>query len=133
MLLEDVESVLEPWGTQVELSCRVEEGYRVVWDAWLPSGGIVRSELPRHILRARSEGVTMEKSSATNTQPSLQVNGTIVKGGKLSAACIARSLKYSFRDDCYGKLISIKFYGKIHMHNSTIHMHNSTECRHSAN
>ena len=99
----------------MELTCRVAQGYRVVWDAFLPSTRIVRSENLRQIAQARYEGVTMEKSSAMNPQPSLRVNGTFdgVQRIMTSAGCIARSIKYGYKDDCFGELVSIEFYGKV--------------------
>ena len=101
-------------GDTRELTCRVAEGYRVVWDVYLFIGGIVRSEYTSNIARVRNEGVTIEMSSATNPQPSLRINGTIVEWRRIGAHCLARNIKYKFGDDCFGKHVTIKFYGKVH-------------------
>ena len=77
IFLEQPEPVLAPLGTQVELTCRVAMGYRIVWTIGIPEGGEVDTEGSGVTSALSSRGIETEVSSAENREPALNISGTV--------------------------------------------------------
>ena len=110
IFLEQPEPVLAPLGTQVELTCRVAMGYRIVWTVEIPGGGEVDAEGPGVISSLSSRGIETEASSAENREPTLTISGT-VENNQTTVQCRAVNVNDIFqRSD--GDVVTVTFYGK---------------------
>ena len=69
--------MLAPVGTQVELTCRVAMGYRIVWIVGIPGVGEVDTEQSGVISVLSSRGIETEVSSAQKREPTLNISGTV--------------------------------------------------------
>ena len=102
--------MLASLGTQVELTCRVAMGYRVVWTVGVPGVGWVDTEGSGVISALSSRGIETEVSSAGNREPTLTISGT-VESNQTTVQCRAVNISNFFLR-CDGDVITITFYGK---------------------
>ena len=110
IFLEQPEPVLAPLGTQVELTCRVAMGYRIVWIVGLPGAGEVNAEETGAVSELSSRGIETEVSSAENREPTLTISGT-VENNLTTVQCRAVNVSNFFqRSD--GDVVTMSFYGK---------------------
>ena len=110
IFLEQPQSLLAPVGTQVEVTCRVAMGYRIVWIVVIPGVGEVNTEESGAISALSSRGIETEISSAENREPTLTITGT-VEVNQLTLQCRAVNVSDSFqRSD--GDVVIMTFYGK---------------------
>ena len=109
-ILEQPEPVLAPLGTQVELTCRVAMGYRIVWIVGIPGVGEVDAEGFGVISRLSSRGIETEVSSAENREPTLTISG-IVENNNTTVQCRAVNVSTIFQR-CDGDVVTMTFYGK---------------------
>ena len=100
--------VLVPVGTQVELTCRVAMGYRIVWSVQPPGGTQVAVETASIINTLLSRGIVTEISSVENPNTSLIINGT-EENNQTTAQCIAVNLNDEFVR-CGGSLTTVTLY-----------------------
>ena len=77
IFLEQPQPVLTPLGTQVELTCRVAIGYRIMWIVGIPGVGEVNTEESGAISGLSSRSIETEVSSAENREPTLTISGTV--------------------------------------------------------
>ena len=110
IFLEQPEPVLAPLGTQVELTCRVAMGYRIVWIVGIPGVGEVDAEESGAISRLSSRGIETEVSSAENREPTLTISG-IVENNQTTVQCRAVNVS-TFFQRCDGDVVAMTFYGK---------------------
>ena len=110
IFLEQPEPVLAPLRTQVELTCRVAMGYRIVWIIGVPGVGVVSTEESGAISGLSSRGIETEVSSAENREPTLNINGT-VENNNTTVQCRALSVNDIFQR-CDGDVVTMTFYGK---------------------
>ena len=101
--------MLAPVGTQVELTCRVAMGYRVVWIVGIPGVGEVNAEESGVISQLSSRGIETEVSSAENLEPTLTISGT-VENNQTTVQCRAANINSLQRFD--GDEATMTFYGK---------------------
>ena len=109
LFLEQPEPVLAPLGTQVELTCRVAMGNRIVWIVGIPGGGDLEAGSDA-ISALSSRGIETEVSSAENREPTLNISGT-VENNKTTVQCTAVNITNIFQR-CDGDVVTIIFYGK---------------------
>ena len=110
IFLERPEPVLAPLGTQVELTCRVAMGYRIVWSVGIPGAGEVESEGSGAISALSSRGIETEVSSKENREPTLTISG-IVENNQTTVQCRAVNVS-NFFQMCEGDVVTMTFYGK---------------------
>ena len=110
IFLEQPQSVLAPVGTQVDLTCRVAMGYRIVWIVVIPGVGEVNTEELGAISALSSRGIEAEASSAENREPTLTITGT-VEVNQLTVQCIAVNVS-TILDRSDGDVVTMTFYGK---------------------
>ena len=108
--MEQPEPVLAPLGTQVELTCRVAMGYRIVWIVGISEGGLINAEELGVISALSSRGIKTEVSSAENREPTLNISGT-VENNNTTVRCRAVNIMDIFQR-CDGDVATIAFYGK---------------------
>ena len=101
--------MLAPLGTQVELTCRVAMGYRIVWIVGIPGVGVVNAEESGAISELSSRGIETEVSSAENLEPTLTINGT-VENNQTTVQCRAANINILQRFD--SDVVTMTFYGK---------------------
>ena len=107
LFLEQPQPVLAPLDTQVELTCRVAMGYRVVWIIGVPRA-ITTDEFGA-ISALSSRGMETEVSSAENREPTLTISGT-VGNNQTTVQCRAVNVSNVFqRFD--GEEVIVIFYG----------------------
>ena len=109
IFLEQPEPVLAPLGTQVELTCRVAIGYRIVWII-VTTEGEVTNELADVISALSSRGIETEVSSAENHEPILTISGT-VENNQTTVQCRAVNVDVILQT-CEGDVVTMIFYGK---------------------
>ena len=103
--------MLAPLGTQVELTCRVAMGYRIVWIVGIPGVGVVSTEELGAISYLSSRGIETEVSSVENCEPKLTINGTR-ENNQTTVQCRAVNVNTFFqRFD--GDVVTMTFYGKV--------------------
>ena len=102
--------MLAPLGTQVELTCRVAMGYRIVWIVGIPGVGEVVTEGSGAISALSSRGIETEVSSEVNREPTLTVCGT-VDSNQTTVQCRAVNVS-NFFQRCDGDVVTMTFYGK---------------------
>ena len=110
IFLEQPEPVLAPLGTQVELTCRVAMGYRIVWIVGIPGVVEVESEGSVAISALSSRGIETEVSSKENREPTLTISG-IVENNQTTVQCTAVNVS-NFFQMCEGDVVTMTFYGK---------------------
>ena len=110
IFMKQPEPVLVPLGTQVELTCRVAMGYRIVWIVGIPGVGVVNAEETGAISELSSRGIEAEVSSADNREPTLTISGT-VENNQTTVQCRAVNVS-TFFQRCDGDVVTITFYGK---------------------
>ena len=110
IFLEQPEPVLAPLETQVELTCRVAMGYRIVWIVGIPGIGEVDTEGSGTISALSSRGIETEVSSAENREPTLNITGT-VESNQTTVKCRAVNITNIFQrfDD---DVVTVTFYSK---------------------
>ena len=102
--------MLAPLGTQVELTCRVAMGYRIVWVVGIPGVGEVDTEGSGVISELSLRGIETEVSSAENREPILTISGT-VENNQTTVQC--RAVNVSTILQRYdGDVVTMTFYGK---------------------
>lgn len=112
MFLEQSNPVLEPIGTQVELTCRVNTEYRIAWSI-TPHGETVASSTDSAgdlAFLITDHGITSETSTAKNREPPLGINGTM-NNDQVIVQCIAITVEMPTRK-CPGTELLLTFYGK---------------------
>ena len=98
--------ILEPVGSQIELNCKVSNGFRVEWVV-IYRGGYYQSPLT-----LKSIGFETESSTARNRQPPLYFTGTVEKN-QSTVFCEALSVTLrNFRYSCIGERFPVILYGK---------------------
>ena len=102
--------MLAPVGTQVELTCRVAMGYRIVWVVGVPGVGVVDTDGSGVISALSSRGIETEVSSAENREPTLTISG-IVENNNTTVQCRAVNVSDIFQR-CDGDVVTMTFYGK---------------------
>ena len=115
MILEEPDPVLEPLGTQVELSCSVDMAFRTAWRILLPGSPAITTDRDREFafafLANHSISVT-EVSSAENREPLLRITGTVGNSGT-TVQCIAMQLDNALEEQvCPGTVVRMTFHGK---------------------
>ena len=110
IFLEQPEPVLTPVGTQVELTCRVAIGYRIVWIVGISERGSINAEELGAIFALSSRGIETEISSAENREPTLTISGT-VENNQITVQCRAVNIT-DIIQRCDGDVATIAFYGK---------------------
>ena len=110
IFLEQPEPVLTPLGTQVELTCRVAMGYRIVWIVGISERGSINAEELGAIFALSSRGIETEVSSAENREPTLNISGT-VENNSTTVQCRAVNIT-DIIQRCDGDVATIAFYGK---------------------
>ena len=111
IFLEQPEPVLAPLGTQVELTCRVAMGYRVVWNVGVPGRTVITTEESGIISALLSRGIETEGSSAENREPTLTISGT-AENNQTTVQCRAVNVTNIFQR-CDSDVVTMTFYGKI--------------------
>ena len=104
------EPVLAPLGTQVEITCRVVMGYRIVWIIGISGVGEATNELSEVITALSSRGIETEVSSAENHEPTLTISGT-VENNQTTVKCRAVNLR-NILQRSEGDMVIMTFYGK---------------------
>ena len=102
--------MLAPLGTQVELTCRVAMGYRIVWIVGIPGVGEVDTEGSGVISELSLRGIETEVSSAENREPTLTISGT-VENNQTTVQCRAVNVS-TILQRCEGDVVTMTFYGK---------------------
>lgn len=113
MFLEQPDPVLEPIGTQIELTCRVNMEYRIAWSI-TPRGEVVASStdsLGDLAFLITDHGIVSEISTATNREPPLRINGTM-DNDQIIVQCITITVEMPTRK-CPGTELLLTFYGKM--------------------
>ena len=104
--------MVEPLGTQVEVSCVVNSTFRTTWNILLGMGSDITTETQSNIdLLTADRGIVTNVSSAENREPPLRINGTIESNGT-TVQCIAINLIGIMR--CPGRNFLLTFFGKGH-------------------
>ena len=99
-----------PVGTQVELTCRVAMGYRIVWVVGIPGVGEFTAIESGTISALSSRGIETEVYSAENREPTLTISGT-VENNQTTVQCRAVNVSNIFQR-CEGDVVTMTFYGK---------------------
>ena len=102
--------VLTPLGTQVEVTCRVTIGYRIVWIVGVPGVVMVNTEESGAISYLCSRGIKTEVSSAENREPTLTISGT-VENNQTTVQCRAVNVSTIFQRR-ESDVVTMTFYGK---------------------
>ena len=102
--------MLAPVGTQVELTCRVAMGYRIVWIVGIPGRGEVNTDESGAISALSSRGIETEVSSAENYEPALTISGT-VENNQTTVQCRAVNVS-TILQRFAGDVVTMTFYGK---------------------
>lgn len=111
VFLKQPQSEPAPVGTQVELTCEVAAGYRMLWSIRLPGETLlVTIETARLYDALRSRGIVAKNSTAKNPNVPLIINGT-EDNNKTSVRCIALDLSDPL-SRINGDIITVIFYGK---------------------
>lgn len=116
MFLEQPEPVLEPLGTEVQLTCQVNTTFRISWSI-TPRGETVASstDSPGDLaFLITNHGFVSEISTAKNREPPLTVNGTM-ENDQVIVQCIAITVEEPTRK-CPGIELVLAFYGKFTGH-----------------
>ena len=100
--------MLAPVGAQVELTCRVAMGYRIVWSVGIPGRGDVEAG-PETISALSSRGIETEVSSAENREPTLTISGT-VKNNQTTVQCRAVNVS-DILQRSNGDVVTVTIYG----------------------
>ena len=110
IFLEQPVSVLAPVGTQVELTCIVAIGYRILWIVAIPGEVPVNTNNKGAIPALNSsKGIQTEISSEKNPQPPL-IFSRAVKNNHITVQCIAVNVSNLFQR-CPGDNVTMTFYG----------------------
>ena len=114
VILEEPDPVLEPLGTQLELSCSVDMAFRTAWRIILPGSPAVTIDRYREVAFAilANHSIVTEVSSAENREPPLRIIGTIGNSGT-TVQCRAVQLDNRFEERvCPGTVVQMTFHGK---------------------
>ena len=107
--------VLEPVGTQIELTCNATQGFRTVWIIILPGETIdlaIATDLQRlRMFLAARYGINTEASTAENPQPPLRIDGTAANNGTI-VMCEAFNPS-RVRERCTSMPVTMVLYGKL--------------------
>ena len=115
MFLEQPDPVVEPLGTQVEVSCVVNSTFRTTWNILLPGRELgLATDTLSNIDLAANRGFVTNISSTENREPPLRINGTIGNSGT-TVQCRATNLMDSFLR-CPGRNFLVTFFGKGHFY-----------------
>ena len=110
IFLEQPQPVLTPLGTQIEFTCRVAMGYRIVWVVGIPGVGEFTAIESGTISALSSRGIETEVSSVENREPTLTISGT-VENNQTTVQCRAVNVSTIFQRR-EGYVVTMTFYGK---------------------
>lgn len=104
--------MLEPFGTQVVLNCRVGMEYRTTWSIKLPGQSSPTPLETQEVIDFLTSinGIVSEISSTGNREPPLRINGTEGNDGT-TVQCISIDLMNP-TSRCLSAVVGVTFYGK---------------------
>ena len=102
-----------PVGTQIQLTCRVTQGFRISWSITLPGSGALDTDIQGAPDSLARHGVivtpTTNTSNAENPERLLRINGTEANNGTV-VRCIGIELS-DITNRCQNERITVVFYG----------------------
>ena len=103
--------VAEPIGTGVELTCRVQVGFRVVWSVTIPADTVPTLAEQASLPYLASLGIRTVASTAESRENPLLISGGVALN-QTDLQCLALDLRDS-RRRCDSSLTTVTFYGII--------------------